>query len=267
MLTNETISLWQVLFLALTSVLCIGLPVAAAVYWRKTHHARLFPLLVGALIFVVFARVLEAGLHYFCIIADNPVSRAINASTWLYAIYGALAAGIFEEMGRYFAFRTLLRKYPERDTAVTYGIGHGGIESILLLGVNFALLAVIAQFARSGNMPAILSLVKGDSAQAQQLLSQIGGFTPGTCVLTVIERVFALLMQIALSIFVFVAARDKTQRSYLPFAIALHAIADIPAAMYQRGVLPMFVVELFFAVFSLYALRSARKCYLEMTDP
>ena len=170
-------------------------------------------------------------------------------------------------MGRYFAFRTLLRKYPERDTAVTYGIGHGGIESILLLGVNFALLAVIAQFARSGNMPAILSLVKGDSAQAQLLLSQVGGVTPGTCVLTVIERVFALLMQIALSIFVFVAARDKTQRSYLPFAIALHAIADIPAAMYQRGVLPMFAVELFFAVFSLYALRSARKCYLEMTDP
>ena len=41
MLTSETISLWQVIFLALTSVLCIGLPVAAAVYWRKTHHARL----------------------------------------------------------------------------------------------------------------------------------------------------------------------------------------------------------------------------------
>ena len=86
MLTAEPITMTQVIFLAVTGVLCIGLPVAAAVYWRKTRHARLFPLLVGALIFVVFARVLEAGLHYFCIIADNPVSRTINASTWLYAL-------------------------------------------------------------------------------------------------------------------------------------------------------------------------------------
>ena len=51
------------------------------------------------------------------------------------------------------------------------------------------------------------------------------------------------------------------------FAIGLHAIFDMPAALYQFGyVKQLFPVELWLAVCALYALRSARKCYLEECD-
>ena len=76
-----------------------------------------------------------------------------------------------------------------------------------------------------------------------------------------------MLLHIALSCFVFLAARDKTQWTWFPFAILLHAIVDMPAALYQRGLLPMAAVELWLWVVALYALRSARKCYLEAMDP
>ena len=120
------------IWLACGALFCFALPIGLLVWWRRTRHAKLTPFFVGALTFFLFALVLEPLMHQLFLVSDNAVSRALNASPWLYALYGALAAGVFEETGRYFAFSVLLtkRSYPERDTAVTYGIGHGGFEAM-----------------------------------------------------------------------------------------------------------------------------------------
>ena len=258
-----------VIWLCVAALTAFALPIGTLLWWRRTRGAKLTPFFVGALIFVVFALVLEPLLHRFCVMGDNAVARAINANPYLYMLYGALAAGVFEETGRYVAFRLLLskRRFPGRDTAVTYGVGHGGIETMLLLGVTYGLYAALALFARSGNYAAALALAGGEAGDVAMMLGRLGQLTPGACALAVVERVSAFLLQSALSCFVFLAARDKTQRSWFPFAIALHAIADMPAALYQRGMLPLWATELWLAVFALYALRSARKCYLELMDP
>lgn len=258
-----------IVWLIVCAAWCILMPVGVLIWWRKTRGAKLTPFFVGALVFVVFAQVLEGLLHRVCVLGDNPVARAIDANPYLYMLYGALAAGIFEETGRYVAFRFLLSKkrFPERDTAVTYGIGHGGIESILLLGATLAVYAAIALYQRAGDYASALALTKGNPAALAQLLGQLAHYTPGFCLLTMLERAAAFLLHIALSCFVFLAVRDRTQRSWFPFAVALHAIADMPAALYQRGMLPMWAAELWIWVVALYALRSARKCYLELMDP
>ena len=79
---------------------CALLPIGILIWWRRTERTRLLPALWGALAFLLFARGLEMGLHYLCILSDNAVSRAILSSPWLYMLYGALTAGIFEECGR-----------------------------------------------------------------------------------------------------------------------------------------------------------------------
>lgn len=245
-------------FLVIAIVFSFALPIGAVVYWRRTRKdVRWRPILVGALTFVLLALVLEPLLHQICLVADNPISRAINGNPYLYMLYGGLAAGIFEETGRYLAFRFPLRRDLERDTAVSYGIGHGGIEVILVYGAAMISLLVLAV------APQALADVPGGADTAVQL----GALSVGGVLLGMFERVMAMLFHIALSIFVFVAARDRTQRSYFPFAVALHAIADMPAALYQKGVLPMAAVEIWMAVVTLYALRSARKLFLEETDP
>lgn len=258
-----------VIWLCATALFAFALPIGTLLWWRRTRKAKLTPFFVGALVFVLFALVLEPMLHRVCVLGDNEIARAINANPYLYMLYGALAAGVFEETGRYVAFRLLIpkRRFPERDTAVTYGIGHGGIEAMLLLGVTYGLYAAIALLARSGDYSMALALAGGEAGDLAMMLGQLGQLTPGMCALAMLERVSAFLLHIALSCFVFLAARDKTQRSWFPFAIALHAIADMPAALYQRGMLPLWAVELWMVVFALYALRSARKCYLELMDP
>ena len=97
--------------------------------------------------------------------------------------------------------------------------------------------------------------------------ASLGKYTVGYCLLACLERVSAMLLHISLSVFVFAAARSRAKRGYLAFAIGLHAIFDMPAALYQFGyVKQLFPVELWLAVCALYALRSARKCYLEECD-
>lgn len=66
---------------------CALLPIGILIWWRRTERVRLLPALWGALAFLLFARGLEMGLHYLCILSDNAVSRAILSSpVALYAL-------------------------------------------------------------------------------------------------------------------------------------------------------------------------------------
>ena len=245
---------------------CVLLPVGVLVWWRRTERARLLPALWGALTFLLFSQGLEAGMHYFCILSDNAVSRVILSSPWLYMLYGALAAGIFEECGRFLMYKTVLRRCDERSAAVTAGIGHGGIEAMTVSAASMALYLVFALCWNAGDTDALLRLT-GSMDTMRAVAASLGKYTVGYCLLACLERVSAMLLHISLSVFVFAAARDHSKRGYLAFAIGLHAIFDMPAALYQLGyVKQLFPVELWLIVCALYALRSARKCYLEECD-
>ncbi|MBR2675779.1 MAG: YhfC family intramembrane metalloprotease [Solobacterium sp.] len=58
----------------------IAMQVGFIIYWRKKHKEQttIRYLIAGAIGFMVSARVLELGVHYFCIFANNPISWFIN---------------------------------------------------------------------------------------------------------------------------------------------------------------------------------------------
>lgn len=256
-------------WLACGAAFCFALPAGLMVWWRVTRRSKLTPFFVGALTFVVFALVLEPLAHRYFVLGDNAAARAVNANPYLYMLYGGLAAGLFEETGRYVAFRFLLtkRRFPERVNAVAYGIGHGGIEAMLAVGATWIAYFALALYLNRGNEPAALAMAGGSAEALAALRASLAATTSVTVLLGMLERCAAVLLHIALSCFVFLAARDRTQWTWFPFAVALHAVADMPAALYQRGLLPLGVVELWVWVVALFALRSARKCYLEAMDP
>lgn len=70
------------------------LPIIILVVARRRWGCSLWSAAVGALVFVVFALLLEGGLHalVFAAIPNLP------SKPMLYTIYAALAAGVFEEL-------------------------------------------------------------------------------------------------------------------------------------------------------------------------
>src|SRR5699024_10761872 len=91
-------------------IIAFGLRILLLVFILKKYPKYWKPMLVGAGIFFVFAQVLEAILHQVVFFVD------IFTTNWLqnplvYAIYASLAAGVFEEIGRFIGFRFLLKKF------------------------------------------------------------------------------------------------------------------------------------------------------------
>ena len=148
--------------LAFTVILMIAIPVTFFVCWRVKHKTRtnIGYLIAGAVGFIVSARMLELGVHYVCILADNPVSRFINGNTAVYVLYGIVMAGVFEECGRYVVLKHILKKNRTRENAVLYGIGHGGIEVwIVLLPAMVSYLVIAIRFS-GGNTEVALNALK-----------------------------------------------------------------------------------------------------------
>lgn len=200
----------------------------------------------------MFATILERILHQVCLVNENPVSRTILAYPALYTIYAVFAAGIFEETGRLFGYKIMLRKNHNNSCAVAYGIGHGGCEVFILLGANYLML-LLAQ----------LGVNLGGEEVNAQLIATANAISFVPACLGMMERLFAMMTQVGLSMLVFVAVWKKGLFWLYPVAIVLHALADVPAALYQYQVLTSlwvlevvtFMVSVFCLVFGVRMLR------------
>lgn len=262
----------SIINLSVTAVVLFLLPAACAVWWKKRcgKAVSLKPLLIGAAGFLVSVRVLELGVHMVCIVWDNPVSRFINGSTPAYVLYGACMAGIFEECGRYVVIKFLMKKNKTRENMVMYGIGHGGIEvwAISLMAVaGFLAVAVVIQGQGIENALPLLG-VTGDVPEnmvgsVAAAISSAANFGAVNGVLTVLERVGAMAVHVTLTVVVSYGITSG-QRRYLPLAILAHAGVDLFPGLYQRGVVPMLVTEVWLFVWAVLLAVWARKLYQRM---
>lgn len=227
------------------SIITILGPVVLLVIWTAKKRISPIPALAGALTFMLFARILEMIPHVFFILTDNPVSRIVTGNPFIYALYAGLAAGIFEETGRFAAFKLLHKKYPQKETAVTYGIGHGGFEAMSIIGFAFLQYFMMALSINNGSMDTMMASASGAALTSlETAVTSISSISVASCIVVILERVYAMAFHIAMSVLVFHAVRTPRKKWLFPLAILLHAIFNFPAAFYQAGVLPVVVVEL-----------------------
>lgn len=114
--------------------------------------------------------------------------------------------GPFEETGRYIAFRIFLKNHTERETAVSYGLGHGGIECIIVLGLGHLQNYTYCQLINNGQMDKLIDKMAGNDtaiASYQSIVDSLSKMNVYTLMLGGLERVAALFLQIALSVLVF----------------------------------------------------------------
>ena len=240
--------------LAVTVVLMLALPVFLFLYWRRTHkeETRIGYLIAGALGFLVSARMLELGVHYLCILTDNPVSRFINGSTAAFVLYGTITAGVFEECGRHIVLKYVMKKNRTRENAVLYGIGHGGIEILAVILPSMVLYLAVAILFSQGNVEAALSQLKITEETAAAALPSVqaaAAFDYAAMAMNVVERLLAMLLHVGLTVVVFYGVVNA-KKGCLPLAILLHMAMDTFPALYQRGAVPLWSVEVWAALWT-----------------
>jgi uncharacterized membrane protein YhfC len=224
-----------------SGVLSVFWPAAILLICRRRMTLSIRNILIGAGVFLVFSQVFEKALHVY-LLKLNPATAAwLNGTPIAYALYGCLAAGLFEEAGRYLGMRFLVRDTGDAGSAVAYGIGHGGIEAILIGSLGAVQTFTLANLLNSGRFDATL----GPSVPPDVLMHMrvsLEHLTMASVVMSCLERPVALLIQIGLSLVVW---RGVMQRrlGWLALAIVLHAAVDFPAALTQTGLASAIAVE------------------------
>lgn len=227
------VSLGAMIGLGVAALISLALPAIAYFVCRKRMSLRARNILIGALCFVVFALVIEGALNAFLLVINPPTATWFKVHRIAFAIYGALAAGVFEETARLFGLSFLARK--EEGAGVAYGIGHGGAEAVLIGALGFGQSIVLAVLLNQGKLQSVLGarVPPGTFEKIQSSLEHLTfiGALPGA-----VERASAFVFQIALSLLVWRAVKFKQPLLYLA-AILAHAAIDAPAAALQEGLI------------------------------
>ena len=260
----ETVSISGIVIVMLIAELLfsLALPIGAIIFWKKRQDVSLVPFAIGAAAYFVFAMVLEQVVHFLVLGLNPTVSDYLLSRPWLYAVYGGLTAGVFEETARFLVFHTMMKQNIGRENAITYGIGHGGIECIFVLGMMMVSNLMLAALFNSMGAEAFIAQYTPDQTDAVLAsIASINAINPAAALVACVERVCAMMLQVELSVLVFAAVRLHKLWLY-PVSILLHAIIDFLAALYQTGILPslyllegllvVYVIALFFVVRRVY---------------
>jgi len=245
-----------IICMAISMLVAIGLPISLFIGLRKRLALSPVPMLVGVGVFIVFALVLEQLLHRL-VLHTTPSGQIALLITHpaLYVLYGIFAAGVFEETGRLVGFLILRRRFTGVRTAISYGIGHGGIEAILLVGLTMISNIVLAILANAGVLTGQIY---------QPAITTLSGTAPAAFLVAGMERIFAITIHLSLSILVWVAVTRRGHWWLFPLAIVLHAASDLSAACYQAGWLGIPLTEsltgIAAVVVALYAITWLRRC-------
>ena len=207
---------------------------------------------IGAGTFVIFAMILEQILH--TLVLRSGLGAVIQGNIWLYGLYGGLAAGIFEETGRFLAFRFVL-KGRKKVTALSYGIGHGGMEAFLIVGLTMVSNLILGlMYTSGGTLPPELA------GPVETLLST----PPSSFLWSGFERLTAMALHMALSVLVFASVRTR-RRWLFPAAILIHAAVDF-AAVTANAHLPVAATECLVFLLTLLAAAWAARIYKNFTE-
>ena len=233
-------------------------PLAFWAYAKKKLGAKIASFFIGCGVFFLVVLLLESLVHRIVFLFTG---SALTENLVLYALYGGLMAALFEETGRYLAMKFLVRPL-DFPNAFLYGVGHGGLEAMLLCGAASISNLVSANMINSGAMSVQLaSLDAQTAANSAAALSALWTTSSLTFFAGGVERIIAVVLHLSLSILVFQSIRKKAPME-LVRAYLFHFVIDSLSVLLS-AVASVWVVELVAALVTGGAVLMAKYACME----
>lgn len=233
----------SIVFMVVSMLICFLLPIALAVYFYRKHKISLIAVLLGAIVFLVSQVAIRIPL--LAIFGKQQWYIEMAANVYVLALFLALTAGVFEEVGRYIVMKLLMKKSLSFKNGIAFGIGHGGIEAIIIVGLTLLNYIVISLMINSGLFestiaatlpPEIAAQIRSTLIDSPTINFLAGGF----------ERGMTIIIQIAFSVMVLYSVKFK-KPIYLLYAILLHAVVNAPTVILYDAGLNIWLIEMFVA--------------------
>jgi uncharacterized membrane protein YhfC len=213
-----------ILLLAISALIAIGLPIGLYVALRKSCNLKLIPFLTGVISFYISNTILGDLLHKAVLKPDQDGLTPMMDKPLLFILYGTLSIAVLETVFRCLSIMVLTSgaKGKHLGTPLSYGLGHGGAESVIAVGIAmvFNLTKAVAHNADKVVDPAIIS--------------RIANTSPFFYLAAGLERISGMIIQIALSFIVYYA---WVNRKYwlIGVCVLFHALIRVPSALIQLG--------------------------------
>ena len=176
------------LFIAILTMLVIAVISFIVLKKRWQFSIKLF--LVGLIGFALPVMMIEGPINALVL------SSFGHSSKWFTIIYGGLMAGLVEETTRYLVFKVLAKKRSLMTSdIVAYGFGHGLSEFIFLGVMGLLTNIIVLQAIHSGQASELPST----------LVSQVNQLTGFAVLMSLFERLVALVLQVLLTAWDFLA--------------------------------------------------------------
>ena len=167
------------------------------------------------------------------------------------AILLGLLAGSFEETARYVLFKFILKNVKSWEEGILVGLGHGGIEAILL-GISVAATLVFMLNYRNVDLSTVPGIPADQLEAAKQQVAAFWSTPWYMALMGFVERIFAVCLHVSLSVMVLYAV---VYRKLIWFWLALlwHAFVDA-VAVYVGQEVGMLAAEGLVAIFAIISL-------------
>lgn len=244
-------------------IVSFGLPLGAAIFLlAKLKRYAVRPILVGILVFLVMQMVVRIPLVMF-VLPRTPAFAELMRYPISYGLFLGFTAGLAEEVGRWLGYKTLLHKRTDWETGVACGVGHAGLEAVMLVGlvnINDLIYALRINGGTFGEFAVELG-----PNLAHRIFTHLVRLEPLTAAMAGFERISVFFIQIAFSLMVLYGIKTKNAL-WLALAIFAHTFVDAPIVILPKvAIFNIYQIELFLggcALLSLWYIVKPRKWLL-----
>jgi uncharacterized membrane protein YhfC len=229
------VSTTAIIFMVISTLVCFLLPVALLI-WVKRRGVKgvIGAALLGTLGFMVMQIAIRVPVIQIFSTQQWYIDFA-ESNIWLYGLILGMTAGLFEETGRFLVFRFLLKSKRQWEIGFAEGVGHGGIEAMLLVGMSYINNLVFSFMINAGQTDVLMAAVGGDQTLYNYLITSLVETPAYMFLIGGLERAFTIFIHIALSMLILEGIRKKQVFKYFAIAVGFHTLLDgsviwIPAA-------------------------------------
>lgn len=255
------ISVSVIAALILSIIVCFGVPIGGLILLQKKAKKAIKPFLLGAATFLIAQVLLRIPILTY--VLPNMTWFTIMQSTnvYLYSLFLGITAGLFEEVGRFITISLFMKKRQRYEDGLSFGLGHGGIEAMLLVGVNLISMLVFVIMINTNTFHTNMEAANGT---ADIIYKQCISLTAGTVLIGMVERISAMTFHVGATMMILAGFRKNQKLRFLLAAVLLHAALDasvgiLPAAFGVSAIGLEIVVGVFALVMLLYTIWSRKK--------
>ena len=183
--------------------ICFCVPIGGMVLLRRGRKGIGKAFAIGAAAFVVSQLLIRTPILQF-VLPNFTWYLVLPMNPWGYGLFLGLTAGLAEETARWIAMAAFLKGQRSMEHGLAFGLGHGGIEAMLLIGPNMVAGMGMVLMGQSEMFPA----------------------DAGSVLIAGAERVFAFAFHVGASLLVMYGVSERRAFRYWALALALHTVLD-----------------------------------------